>query len=723
MGNELVSEPNPIFFGPDPQQILLDLLGRALARETEPPREPMDVGIDDESGPNAEGRAEHDVGGLPGDAREREQILHRPGHLAAVLGQQARAGAPNILGFRVEKARRANVGLELARRRVRDRARVGEAREEARSDPIHALVGALGREDRRDEQLEGVAVAERAVGRGVGLTERAGDLPSPGEPVFASLPALGGLAGSVFAGHGARRLAKPRRRESPRLPPARGCGTRIEASEISKSAWVHVYFVSLHGYPDGYMVSKSDSPKLSHHPRNPVVQRTSSRPGARKAQPQSARSQSGNRAPEPAASKGARSNRRVAANSLPVARPLAAPWTLVRLDEELRVVGDTDPKALDELIDRMNGDGAEIALGLEEPPEEPRGARPSRPGETRDDSSDPLAILFREAQRRPRPTRDEERRLFRRVVFARRRLERTLGDLQYPKEAYVAFLRNSPCVAFQPSSLGANAAPCVPDGDAPCVKFFGLCGNAIVHQRCCAYHEARNAFVVRYLYLVLGMVRRYRDRGIDTADLVQEGSAALLRAAEDFEPERGFRFSTYARWWVNQAFLRTMYNNLRTVRLPVYLQKAAAKVMRHAGDRDFRDLDFGELAKKSGVAESTIRILAEFSRSTVSIDAATGERESAMTIADPRAEFRPEALDKTNVRGEVEKAMSVLDSRERTILRLRFGLDSRFPRTLEEVGEQLSLSRERVRQIQEEALAKLRNPLHLERLRDLVDVD
>ena len=398
---------------------------------------------------------------------------------------------------------------------------------------------------------------------------------------------------------------------------------------------------------------------------------------------------------------------------------------MARLDAELARIGDSDVAGLDELIGRLNRARIEITLGVEEPPEEPRLPRASaRAAEPRpDESSDPLALLFREAQRRPRPTRDEERRLFRRVVFARRRLERTLEDCKYPKEAITSYLRNAPCVAFRPSANCGNADACTTDAEAPCVKLFGLCNNAMIHERCCAYHESRNAFVVRYLYLVLGMVRRYRDRGIDTADLVQEGSAALLRAAEDFEPERGFRFSTYARWWVNQAFLRTMYNNLRTVRLPVYLQKAAAKVMRHAGDRDFREVDFKTLSKMSGVPESTIRILAEFSRSTVSIDARNGERETAMAIADPRTQFKPEKLDKPNIRGEIEKAMSVLDERERTILGLRFGLDARFPRTLEEVGERLHLSRERVRQIQEEALGKLRSPLHLERLRDLLEVD
>jgi RNA polymerase primary sigma factor len=209
---------------------------------------------------------------------------------------------------------------------------------------------------------------------------------------------------------------------------------------------------------------------------------------------------------------------------------------------------------------------------------------------------------------------------------------------------------------------------------------------------------------------------------MDTADLVQEGSSALLRAAEDFEPERGYRFSTYARWWVNQAFLRTMYNNLRTVRLPVYLQKAAAKVMRSAGDRDFRDMDLEALSSASGVPVSTIRILHEFSRSTVSMDAGAGDRDSVMAIEDARGAFRPESLDRPNLRGEVERALSGLDARERMILKLRFGLDARFPRTLEEVGERMNLSRERVRQIQEEAFEKLRSPLHLERLRDLLDI-
>ncbi len=400
-------------------------------------------------------------------------------------------------------------------------------------------------------------------------------------------------------------------------------------------------------------------------------------------------------------------------------------WTIARLDAELARVGDGRLPELDALIDQLNSKSVEIALGAEEPPEDPRLRRAAArvtASTAPADSSDPLGILFREAQRRPRPTRDEERRLFRRVVFARRRLDRTMQSLSYPKEVVHDFLRNAPCVSLRPSEACGNVADRARDDEAPCIRFEGLCGMALVHSRCCAYHEARNAFAVRYLYLVLGMVRRFRDRGLDTADLVQEGSASLLRAVEDFEPERGFRFSTYARWWVNQAFLRTMYNTLRTVRLPVYLQKAAAKVMRHARDGDFREVDSAELSRLSGVPRSTIRILSEFSRSTVSLDAASGDREHALAIADPRAEFRPESLDRGRLASRVASVLEALEPRERTILRLRFGLGTSFPRTLEEVGERLDLSRERVRQIQEEALRKLRDPLHLHRLEGLLDL-
>lgn len=373
--------------------------------------------------------------------------------------------------------------------------------------------------------------------------------------------------------------------------------------------------------------------------------------------------------------------------------------------------------AFDILIEKYNKEGVEVLLGSDEAPEEPRASRARR----REEASDPLLLLFQEARRSPRPTRVEEIRLFTRVAFARRRLERTFADLNYTRDVAEAFVRNAPCMAVRPSPSGGNAKMCPEDENAPCVRFSGICNFEIVHERCCAYHAARNAFVVRYLYLVLGMVRRFRDRGIDAADLVQEGSAALMRAAEDFEPERGFRFSTYARWWVNQAFLRTMYNNVRTVRLPVYLQKAAAKVMRHARDRELKESDFAKLSKLSGVPETTIRILAEFSRATVSLDAPSADGEASISLADTRAPFRPERIDRPDVKNEVEKALSVLDARERTILKLRFGLDASLPRTLEEVGEVLNLSRERVRQLQESALAKLRNPLHLERLRELLD--
>ncbi|MBI3820909.1 MAG: sigma-70 family RNA polymerase sigma factor [Planctomycetes bacterium] len=409
-------------------------------------------------------------------------------------------------------------------------------------------------------------------------------------------------------------------------------------------------------------------------------------------------------------------------NTLRAMQPLFRKvWTGPDLDAALAEVPD-NTKGIDALVVKLNKEGVELSLGADEAPEDPRPAR-TRHTDRAEEASDPLSILFREAQRSPRPTRDEERRLFRRVLFTKRRLDRTFDDLNLSRDVAEAFVRNAPCIAFRPSEGHGNAAMCSADDQAPCVRFVGLCSMEIIHERCCSFHAARNGFIVRYLYLVLGMVRRYRDRGIDAADLVQEGSAALMRACEDFEPERGFRFSTYARWWVNQAFLRTMYNNLRTVRLPVYLQKAAAKVMRHAGDRDFREVDVERLSKLSGVAASTIRILAEFSRSTVSLDLTNDDRERVLSIADTRSTFKPERLDRPNVKNEVAKALELLDTRERTIIKLRFGLDASFPRTLEEVGEVLNLSRERVRQIQECALEKLRSPLHLERLRDLLDVD
>ncbi len=227
--------------------------------------------------------------------------------------------------------------------------------------------------------------------------------------------------------------------------------------------------------------------------------------------------------------------------------------------------------------------------------------------------------------------------------------------------------------------------------------------------------EAVHALVHHNLRLVVNVAKKYQNLGMALLDLVQEGSVGLMRAAEKFDPSRGFRFSTYATWWIRQAILRALNEQSRLVRLPEYLQGRRALVDGARDDlreRLGRTPSDAEVAKATGFPLEQVSGLTQASRPVASLDAPLSE-DGELALGDLIRDNDPGAEEVALLedrRAAIAQALAVLEEREREVIRLRFGLDGDGrERTLEEVGRVLSLTRERIRQVENKALRRLRH--------------
>jgi RNA polymerase sigma factor (sigma-70 family) len=229
------------------------------------------------------------------------------------------------------------------------------------------------------------------------------------------------------------------------------------------------------------------------------------------------------------------------------------------------------------------------------------------------------------------------------------------------------------------------------------------------------YHAAKQRFVRHNLRLVVGVAKRYRDMGVPFIDLLQEGNIGLIRAVEKYDPRRGFRFSTYAVWWIMQAMIRVIQNQSRTVRTPSHIyelryrrRRAEAELMQRLG----REPTHEELAQSLKVTPETFQLSVEAMRPVQSLHAVfpgTDDRTLEDVLADPDAADPDERIERERVWGCVRRELAGLDERERSVLAWRYGLDGELPLTLQQIGERLGLSRERVRQIESKALGRLRD--------------
>jgi RNA polymerase primary sigma factor len=360
-------------------------------------------------------------------------------------------------------------------------------------------------------------------------------------------------------------------------------------------------------------------------------------------------------------------------------------------------------QALADEVAHVDGLLADPLGGIDVATDDPAGGHPRRlqlvraPGRSTDRSggtSDPVRVYLKEIGRVPLLTGPEERTLARRIEAGGLASVR-LAELE-------AAGRMGELDLLARRKLDRT----VRDGD-----------------------RAKSDLIQANLRLVVSIAKRYAGRGLHLLDIVQEGNLGLMRAVEKFDHSKGFKFSTYATWWIRQAITRAIADQSRTIRIPVHMVESINRV--HRVQRQLvqdleRDPTVDELAAKVDMTPERVREILRISQDPLSLDSPVGESDDSNLsdfIEDTQADAPAEMATRNMLGKAVVEALSDLTDREKEVVRLRFGLDDGQARTLEEVGREFNVTRERIRQIEAKTLAKLRNPHRSQKLRSYLDDD